>query len=63
VTADEFATFIAKQARSFAVNMRRIGVEHAWPADWMKTFLAWSEWETEVHELYWGKPDEPLESD
>jgi hypothetical protein len=21
--------------------------------DWMKMFLAWSEWKTEVHHLFW----------
>ena len=57
MNGDEFGEFIKRSVDAFVENMGNLEVERTWREDWMELFLAWSEWQTEVHELYWGKSD------
>jgi hypothetical protein len=56
----EFAQFLRGNVDNFEKNLKNMPDLHVWKEDWMQTFLNWAEWQTEVHELYWSKPDEGL---
>jgi hypothetical protein len=42
---------------NFHSNLNKLGIRDDSDGSkeyWMKLFLAWMEWETDVHDLYWG---------
>lgn len=52
----EFVLYMIKKIVQFEMNLMKQHRETLnTPAKWMRWFLNWMEWETEMHEEYWGE--------
>lgn len=47
---DTFCNELARDIENFKINLKDSSMSRS---EWMKTFLDWVEWETDVHEEYW----------
>ena len=57
ITASRFAENMHRQIDNYTKNMENLNLEprEISKADRMREFLMWTEWETEVHEMYWDE--------
>lgn len=56
MTIHEFEKFLTSQLSLFVANAEKSeewGHSVATKATWMRYFLAWAEWGTELHKDYW----------
>lgn len=49
----DFANKIHKEIVAFEKNMENLGKEDLSPEEWMKTYLNWTEWTTDMHDMCW----------
>lgn len=55
MNAYKFEEFLDKSAYKFVENMICLGVhsDDKSKEEWMRLFLKWMEWETDMHDAYW----------
>ena len=57
MTLVEFTVWLIGEVTKFLVNLSKNGFQPMSRKEWFKTFLAWMEWETEMHDEYWPEDE------
>lgn len=53
---ENFTVQMREAVRNFGINMANLEGRNTerTPDEWMEMFLRWSEWQTDMHDEYWG---------